>query len=429
VVALIGLVCLILASGFALEVAPRRPIQYPFAFVSFALLLIRGAAAVGLVALGSVVGVAVNLLRRRRQRATSLAVSGAAVIVGMLAGAGVARLIGVEFPLPVGRARTLADYLAVQATAYCVFVVVKELGNRDRLSRATLALYAVGLVIGAPIQLAAHALYVPGHPWAWALALGWAFVINLVIGAQVNRVRRSHELEHELARKERLAAIGEVTARALHHARHQMGLVGMIAHQIGRQLDRLPTQNAQSIREQLARLKTVQEELDRDLTGELGGHPPVDEPAPPGYAALVREQSARLQPLAVEHGVVITVDIAADIAAARPDPGPRQPVKLAQAFLNVLENAIVAARSAVTVQLSRDDDRAVIAVSDDGPGMTPSLLARATEPFVTTKPDGSGMGLAIARAVVEEEDGTLELANRDGGGLVVRLRLPRQPRP
>ena len=90
----------------------------------------------------------------------------------------------------------------------------------------------------------------------------------------------------------------------------------------------------------------------------------------------------------------------------------------------MLENAISAAADRVAVALQRDGDWLVISVTDDGPGMSDDLIARATEPFVTTKQHGSGMGLAITRAVVEEEDGTLEIANGRDGGLVVRLRLP-----
>jgi signal transduction histidine kinase len=207
-----------------------------------------------------------------------------------------------------------------------------------------------------------------------------------------------------------------------------MGLVKMIAHQIGRQLDQLPADAAQAIAEQLAKLHTVQQELDRDLTGDLGGHVPLDAPAPSlraSYAALVRAQSAQLMPLAVERAITIDVDVAADM----PEVGPRSAVKLAQAFLNVLENAIAAATAQVRVRLSASDGDVVIAVLDDGPGMEESLLERATEPFVSTKPGGSGMGLAITRAVVEEEEGTLELANRREGGFAVRLRLPIQSRP
>jgi signal transduction histidine kinase len=65
----------------------------------------------------------------------------------------------------------------------------------------------------------------------------------------------------------------------------------------------------------------------------------------------------------------------------------------------------------------------LLSVRDDGPGMDGELLLRATELFVTTKPNGTGMGLAITRAVVEEEDGLLEIENGAGGGLVVRMRL------
>jgi len=86
----------------------------------------------------------------------------------------------------------------------------------------------------------------------------------------------------------------------------------------------------------------------------------------------------------------------------------------------------VAARRGVRVDAATRDGGLVLSVVDDGPGMQREVLARATEPFVTTKPDGTGMGLAIARAAVGEEGGALRLANGQTGGLRVELIFPTQ---
>ena len=441
---IIGLAYLVLASSLGFEPAPRRPIQYPFAFGAFALFLAVGPPALAIVALAALIGLVLRWPRRRR-RGIGQAGPGALVLVAatVLVGIGfacvAARLLHVGYPLPLRGGRALGLYLIVQGGGYVVFVAAKELGAAlaDGLAgaargllpaartRSAATIYGAGFVLGAPIQLAAHALYDAASPWPWTLALGWAFVINSVLGRQLERMRRQHELVDKLRRQRRMAAIGEMTARVLHHTRHQMGLVGMIAHQIARHLEKCPDAVAQPIRQELTKLAAVREDLQQALSGDLGaGAATTTADAPDthrSYETLIRTQVALLQPLADERAVEIRVEVAAGASARL---GPAKPVRLAQAFLNVLENAISAASRRVTVELGHKGAAVLITVSDDGPGMDPALLARATEPFVTTKTGGSGMGLAITRAVVEEEEGELVLENGAGGGLVVQLRLP-----
>jgi signal transduction histidine kinase len=435
---LIGFAFLVLASSLGFQASPGRPIAYPFAFGAFALFLAVGPFALRIVALATAVGLVVRWLRHRRRASDRSGPSGlvliaVAVSLGILGGAAVARMVHAAYPLPVRGTRALVDYLIVQGVAYLTFVVGKELGRalgdglfrRERTrTRGVVTIYVAGFVLGAPIQLAAHALYDDAQPLPWTIALGWTLLINALLGRQLERMRRQNELLDKLRRQRRLAAIGEVTARVLHHTRHQMGLVGMIAHQIAAHLDSFPDATANPIRSELTKLAAVREDLQQALTGDLGGSAPPDSDdgaAYRSYESLIRTQTALLQPLAAERAVDVRVEVAADVLARI---GPNRPVKLAQAFLNVLENAISAATRRVTVALGREGSAVVITVSDDGPGMEPARLARATEPFFTTKEGGSGMGLAITRAVVEEEEGELALDNGPSGGLVVQMRMP-----
>jgi signal transduction histidine kinase len=72
------------------------------------------------------------------------------------------------------------------------------------------------------------------------------------------------------------------------------------------------------------------------------------------------------------------------------------------------------------------DGKAAVAleISDTGPGIPPEAEARLFEPFFTTKPDGTGLGLPIARRIVEEHGGTLTLGPGPAGGALARIRLP-----
>ena len=106
-----------------------------------------------------------------------------------------------------------------------------------------------------------------------------------------------------------------------------------------------------------------------------------------------------------------------------------RPVALARAVGNLIDNALRYAGGA-RVSLAREGACAVLAVEDRGPGIAPERLADVQEPFVrgegsrAAATGGAGLGLAIARAVAQSHGGTLDLANREGGGLRAALRLP-----
>ncbi len=111
-----------------------------------------------------------------------------------------------------------------------------------------------------------------------------------------------------------------------------------------------------------------------------------------------------------------------------PDKISCHPGLLNQVLVNLVANAIDAMGEAGTLSLgtTREGDEMVIAVRDTGRGIPPQLIQRVFEPFFTTKPvgKGTGIGLAIAYALVRRHGGTLELESVEGRGTVARIRLP-----
>ncbi len=107
---------------------------------------------------------------------------------------------------------------------------------------------------------------------------------------------------------------------------------------------------------------------------------------------------------------------------------PHYPIRLTQALINLLTNAVeaVGATGTVTLRYIDEPDAAGIAVDDDGPGLGEEALRRASEPFFTSKAEGTGLGLVLVRAIMAEHDGRFELGPGAGGqGASARLLLPR----
>jgi two-component system, NtrC family, nitrogen regulation sensor histidine kinase NtrY len=100
-----------------------------------------------------------------------------------------------------------------------------------------------------------------------------------------------------------------------------------------------------------------------------------------------------------------------------------------QVLINLVKNALESGSppDAIVVSVRPSaDGGSILRVVDRGPGMPEDDLRRALIPFYTSKPQGSGLGLPLSCEIVEAHGGSLQLANRPGGGLIVTCRLPAQ---
>jgi signal transduction histidine kinase len=138
---------------------------------------------------------------------------------------------------------------------------------------------------------------------------------------------------------------------------------------------------------------------------------------------IIGEMILLLRSEANEHAVSIRTDLAADLPQITADR-----VQLRQVLMNLMLNGIEAMKATggvLTVKTGRGESRGQIEISvnDTGPGLPQGKADQIFDAFFTTKPQGSGMGLAIRRSIVESHGGRLWAASHEGRGATFHFTL------
>jgi two-component system, sporulation sensor kinase A len=112
--------------------------------------------------------------------------------------------------------------------------------------------------------------------------------------------------------------------------------------------------------------------------------------------------------------------------SGKADPVPADPEQLRIALQNLIVNAAQATggQGTIEVTLAAGAGSLEVSVRDHGPGIPPEVREKAFEPFYTTKHRGTGLGLPIARGMIEAHGGHIAIAAADGGGTIVSIHLP-----
>jgi len=213
-------------------------------------------------------------------------------------------------------------------------------------------------------------------------------------------------------------------------------LLGRLAHEIRNPLSSLDIHVqlleedlgalAPALRQQVnGRLEIIRGELHR-LTSVVENFLRLTRPSaldlePVDLAKIVNHVCELLRPEAAAREIDITAQVAAALPRVIGDP-----VRLTQALLNLLINAVqaVAAKGRVEVNVQPVDGRLVVMIRDNGPGIPPEKLSAIFDPYFTTKPEGSGLGLWIAQQIVTAHGGNLTVHNAPEGGAIFTLSLP-----
>ncbi|PSS56367.1 PAS domain-containing sensor histidine kinase [Pseudomonas sp. BBP2017] len=231
----------------------------------------------------------------------------------------------------------------------------------------------------------------------------------------LNDLTETRHLQGELARHERLSSLGRMVASLAHQIRTPLSAALLYASHLAEQSLPLETQQrfAGSLKERLHEL----EHQVRDMLVFARGELPLTERVTPKalFQALQQAAQAHVQ----GHAVRWQCDSHLGELLCNRDT-------LVGALLNLIENALQASSEPVRlkVHLYRRGQLLRLCVSDAGAGIDSALLARLGEPFLTTKATGTGLGLAVVKAVARAHQGTLQLRSRPGRGTCALVTLP-----
>ena len=225
-------------------------------------------------------------------------------------------------------------------------------------------------------------------------------------------------LQEQMELKERLTALGEMSAGIAHELRNPMAVISGYVNLLGKKTDE------------------ERQNIIRDITAEIQGMNRII------GDLLTFARPASLNRVRVNVKEMIEGCLASVLHAASAEASIKTVLRLdnitayvdevlmRQALGNLIQNAVEAMTGggALTVTMHADRELSII-IGDTGPGIPPEHIKKVFLPFFTTKDTGVGMGLALTHKVVTAHGGRISVVNREGGGASFRFTIPLEGQP
>jgi len=240
--------------------------------------------------------------------------------------------------------------------------------------------------------------------------------LNTLLDLDLAIIEDAYQAEYadRLQRSERLAAIGQVAGGIAHELRNPLNVVKTSVYYLLNARNPTPAKTS----EHLQRIERHVVAADGVITALSNfAKLPVPGMQPFAVEASVRE-ALELNP--VPQSVQVTLDCPPDLPPALADPGQLR-IVLGNLIRNAREAMPTGGRLTITGRPVANGVE--IAVADTGIGIAPDQLHRITEPLYSTKARGLGLGLAIARAILDKNQGRLHVASTSGQGSTFTVRL------
>jgi len=234
--------------------------------------------------------------------------------------------------------------------------------------------------------------------------------------AIIRDLSETKELEDKAARAERLAVLGQFVAEITHEIKNPLMTIGGFSRQLMKSSsDPNNAHKLEIIVDEVARLENLLFEIreyykPRGISIERVN---LDD--------LLEEILEMMRPTAAERNIKLEL-----VHDSEPVIALGSLNKLKQVFINIVKNSLEAFEKdgKLSVSVKGSSEFAKVIFSDNGPGMKPEVLEKIFNPFFTTKPKGSGLGLPLSKRIIEEHpSGAFQVSSQEGKGTTVTVTL------
>ena len=304
---------------------------------------------------------------------------------------------------------------------YLLFLPIIWAAVRFGLEGVTAALVTTQIGLIAAIQLSEQtALDVTSYQALMVVLAFTGLALGVLVDEQKRAAQRLRFQQEALSRASRLGTMGEFAAVVAHEINQPLMAIANYARLAKRAAELQPPDFATTVHAASSAIEQVDRaaEVIRRLREFI--RQGRTEVALVAAEKLVVEAQSFCRPQLERHGVELSIQIPRNLPPLRVDA-----LQIEQVIVNLILNAVEALAEAgrldgriIVSAVQRQTGEIEFSVSDNGPGFYLTLAGEATTPFATTKPDGLGLGLSLARSIVETHGGKLTIATSPRGATI-----------
>jgi len=235
-------------------------------------------------------------------------------------------------------------------------------------------------------------------------------------------ITKSRRTAQQTIESERLNALTLLAAGVAHEIGNPLNSLHIHLQLMERSVQKLRGEAKEELQQSIDIARSEVNRLDSIVTQFLRAIRPSPPRLRPESLNTIIEEAVRFfTPEIQDRGIVVEQELRSDLPLLQLD---RDQMK--QAFYNVIKNSLEATKRHGTLHIrtDMDDTNVIVSFVDTGSGMSAGNLSRIFEPYFTTKPTGTGLGLLIVRRIVREHGGELSIESNEGEGLTLTIRLP-----
>src|SRR5438876_9107109 len=258
-----------------------------------------------------------------------------------------------------------------------------------------------------------------GERAASPTATGAEEVGHVMILRDITESRRTAQ---EAIESERLNALTLLAAGVAHEIGNPLNSLHIHLQLMERKAQELDHNAKVQLQQSIDVARSEVRRLDSIVTQFLRAIRPSQPRLHPENVNTIVEEAVRFfTPEIQDRDMVVEQELRADLPLLRLDRG-----QMKQAFYNVIKNSLEAMKRHGTLRIRTDldDTHVIVTFVDTGGGMSTENLSRVFEPYFTTKPSGTGLGLLFVRRIVREHGWELYIESTQGKGLTITIRLP-----